>query len=85
MTPATLLTFPRPIDRHPHSDLLPTSHHGFDYEGRPIYWEVNNKAVWRRGEERRVAAGTPLLLLPFYMLHATCYIMLHAILCYKLM
>jgi hypothetical protein len=40
MTPATLLTFPRPIDKHPHAHLIPTSHHGFDREGRPIYWEV---------------------------------------------
>jgi hypothetical protein len=44
MTPATLLTFPRPIDQHPESHLLPTSHHGFDREGRFINFKVTNRS-----------------------------------------
>jgi hypothetical protein len=72
MTPAILLTFPRPIDRHPNANLLPTSHHGFDLEDRPIYWEVRRAGgqeeaiLYVRGafsSQHRVAPAAAVLLL----------------------
>mmetsp|Transcript_27212 Transcript_27212/g.50861 ORF Transcript_27212/g.50861 Transcript_27212/m.50861 type:complete len:212 (+) Transcript_27212:75-710(+) len=61
MTPAILLTFPRPIDKHPHNNLLPTSHHGNDREGRPIYWEKTGHIQATMSKVKEHFSNTELL------------------------
>jgi hypothetical protein len=38
-SPNLLLASPNHLHTHPHIELLGASHHGFDKEGAPIYWE----------------------------------------------